>query len=109
MDRTFVTSLAVYFALALQGSAIKTYLENSGLNDPKRLFPATEWAPKYSVSKLVGDAVAGLTVGLMVLPQSLAYAGIAGLPNYFGVSCHFASVCSPCTPRLAPLGAAGIP
>lgn len=34
---------------------------------------------RYSTDDLVGDLVAGITVGLTVIPQALAYAGIAGL------------------------------
>lgn len=33
----------------------------------------------YSQQDAVGDLVAGITVGLTVIPQALAYAGIAGL------------------------------
>lgn len=34
---------------------------------------------RYSSEDVVGDLVAGITVGLTVIPQALAYAGIAGL------------------------------
>lgn len=47
--------------------------------------PIFKWVPKYNVTKLRGDIVAGLTVGLMVVPQSLAYASIAGLPPEYGL------------------------
>lgn len=43
-------------------------------------FPVLTWFPKYSIHDGVGDLVAGITVGLTVVPQSLAYAIIAGLP-----------------------------
>lgn len=45
----------------------------------KRL-PITQWLSKYNFEDAVGDLVAGITVGLTVIPQALAYAGIAGLP-----------------------------
>lgn len=35
---------------------------------------------RYSSDDAVGDLVAGITVGLTVIPQALAYAGIAGVP-----------------------------
>lgn len=41
--------------------------------------------PKYNSSSAVGDLVAGITVGLTVIPQSLAYANIAGLPAQYGL------------------------
>eukprot|EP00118_Oscarella_pearsei_P007846 m.39393 g.39393 ORF g.39393 m.39393 type:complete len:104 (+) comp32725_c0_seq8:34-345(+) len=44
----------------------------------KDRFPIVKWFPKYTRKKLVSDIIAGLTVGLMVVPQSLAYARIAG-------------------------------
>lgn len=45
----------------------------------KRL-PILNWLSKYSVDDAIGDLIAGITVGLTVIPQALAYAGIAGLP-----------------------------
>ena len=46
----------------------------------KERFPFIQWLRHYSLSCLVSDVIAGLTVGLMVVPQALAYASIAGLP-----------------------------
>ena len=43
-------------------------------------FPFVQWLSKYSPSNLISDIIAGLTVGLMVVPQALAYASIAQLP-----------------------------
>lgn len=45
----------------------------------KRL-PFLSWMPKYNAEDAVGDLVAGITVGLTVIPQSLAYGNLAGLP-----------------------------
>ncbi|XP_065828995.1 sodium-independent sulfate anion transporter-like [Oscarella lobularis] len=47
-------------------------------------FPIVKWLPKYNTKTLISDIIAGLTVGLMVVPQSLAYAKIAGFedPKY---------------------------
>jgi len=42
--------------------------------------PITKWLPKYDVSCAVSDAIAGITVGLTVIPQGIAYAGVAELP-----------------------------
>ncbi|XP_065339214.1 sodium-independent sulfate anion transporter [Cloeon dipterum] len=50
----------------------------------KRL-PITRWFPAYNVPFAVGDLVAGITVGLTVIPQALAYANIAGLPPQYGL------------------------
>lgn len=45
----------------------------------KRL-PILSWLPKYNSQDAIGDLVAGLTVGLTVIPQALAYSNMAGLP-----------------------------
>lgn len=39
----------------------------------------TEWLPEYNRDKFVCDLIAGVTVGLTVMPQALAYATLAGL------------------------------
>lgn len=41
--------------------------------------PIFQWAPNYDTHKLVSDLIAGITVGLTVMPQGLAYATLAGL------------------------------
>lgn len=41
--------------------------------------PVLRWAPEYNTHKLLCDVIAGVTVGLTVMPQGLAYATLAGL------------------------------
>ena len=43
------------------------------------------WLPNYKKKYLSGDISAGLTVGIMLIPQGMAYAMIAGLPPVFGL------------------------
>ncbi len=43
------------------------------------------WFSKYSSDILRDDAAAGLTVGVMLIPQAMAYAVIAGLPPIYGL------------------------
>lgn len=45
----------------------------------KRKLPIIQWLPKYSTKSFTRDMIAGLTVGLTVIPQGLAYAALAGL------------------------------
>ncbi len=45
----------------------------------KRL-PVLQWLPKYSTKDVVPDLLAGISVGITVIPQGLAYATLAGLP-----------------------------
>ncbi len=51
----------------------------------KRYFPILDWLPKYKKSYLAGDFSAGITVGIMLIPQGMAYALIAGLPPIYGL------------------------
>lgn len=46
----------------------------------KRL-PILQWLPKYTMTDAIGDLIAGITVGLTVIPQGLAYSSVAGLPT----------------------------
>ncbi|CAG7833194.1 unnamed protein product [Allacma fusca] len=55
----------------------------------QKVFPIIKWAPEYSRKKMVSDIIAGLTVGLTILPQGLAYATVAGLPPVYGLYSGF--------------------
>jgi len=48
-------------------------------------FFISQWAPDYTVGALRSDAMAGLTVGVMLIPQGMAYAVIAGVPPIYGL------------------------
>ncbi|CAH1044749.1 SulP family inorganic anion transporter [Halomonas sp. TD01] len=51
----------------------------------KRYFPILTWLPHYHKRLLGADVLAGLIVTVMVIPQSLAYALLAGLPAVVGL------------------------
>jgi SulP family sulfate permease len=51
----------------------------------KGFFPILEWLPKYQKSDFQGDLSAGLTVGIMLIPQGMAYAMLAGLEPIHGL------------------------
>lgn len=48
-------------------------------------FPIIGWLPRYNYRWIVNDFVAGLTLALMLIPQSLAYAKIADIPVQYGL------------------------
>ncbi|ORY02004.1 sulfate permease [Basidiobolus meristosporus CBS 931.73] len=58
----------------------------------KRVVPILSWGPKYNLNWFTFDLIAGLTVGFMLVPQSLAYAKLATLPVEYGLYSSFAGV-----------------
>ncbi|XP_008996117.1 sodium-independent sulfate anion transporter isoform X3 [Callithrix jacchus] len=55
----------------------------------QRKLPILAWLPNYSLQWLKMDFIAGLSVGLTVIPQALAYAEVAGLPPQYGLYSAF--------------------
>ncbi|XP_035721169.1 sodium-independent sulfate anion transporter-like [Vespa mandarinia] len=51
--------------------------------------PILAWLPKYRKEYIASDLVAGVTVGLTVIPQAIAYANVAGLPLQYGLYSSF--------------------
>ncbi len=54
-----------------------------------KVFPFLAWFKDYGVGKFKIDFLAGLTVALVLIPQSMAYAQLAGLPAYYGLYAAF--------------------
>lgn len=55
------------------------------------LFPFLRWFPMTGTS-LRADLIAGITVSLVLVPQSMAYAQLAGLPVVYGLYASFVPV-----------------
>lgn len=55
----------------------------------RRLIPLVSTLAGYKREWLKGDISAGLTVGIMLIPQGMAYAMIAGLPPIYGLYASF--------------------
>ena len=53
--------------------------------DLKNHIPILLWLPNYKKSWFKSDLFAGLTVGVILIPQGIAYAIIAGLPPIYGL------------------------
>jgi len=50
-----------------------------------KYIPLLGWIKTYNKKMLLSDSVAGLTVGIMLIPQGMAYALLAGLPPVYGL------------------------
>ncbi|RCV64987.1 sulfate permease, SulP family [Methanophagales archaeon] len=50
-----------------------------------RYLPILRWLPKYKPSWLRYDLISGLTIWAVLVPQAMAYAGIAGVPPIMGL------------------------
>ncbi|WP_148253928.1 SulP family inorganic anion transporter [Aidingimonas lacisalsi] len=51
----------------------------------KRYLPILQWLPHYNRHTLIDDTLAAFVVTLMIIPQALAYALLAGLPAVVGL------------------------
>jgi SulP family sulfate permease len=63
-------------------------LSNDNASKLARFFPFLAWFP-LKRETLIADVVAGVTVALVAVPQSLAYAQLAGVPPYYGLYAAF--------------------
>ncbi len=54
-----------------------------------RIFPFLAWASEINGATLRADIISGVTVALVLIPQSMAYAQLAGLPAYYGLYAAF--------------------
>ena len=51
----------------------------------KQFFPILDWLPSYKRTYVKDDLIAGVTVAILLIPQGMAYALIAGLPPIYGL------------------------
>ena len=51
----------------------------------KKIFPILNWILKYKPEYFKDDLLAGITVAILLIPQGMAYALIAGLPPVYGL------------------------
>jgi sulfate permease, SulP family len=54
-----------------------------------KIFPFLSWLKGYNTTSFRQDFIAGLTVALVLIPQSMAYAQLAGMPSYYGLYAAF--------------------
>ncbi|MEO9781925.1 MAG: sulfate permease [Sedimentitalea sp.] len=60
--------------------------------DLRRYLPVLEWGRTYDRSALSNDTIAAVIVTIMLIPQSLAYALLAGLPPEAGIYASIAPI-----------------
>jgi SulP family sulfate permease len=65
--------------------------ESLNMQAYKRFLPFLRWFP-YGMQTFRADLLAGVTVALVLIPQSMAYAQLAGLPAYYGLYAAFLPV-----------------
>ncbi|XP_035694740.1 sodium-independent sulfate anion transporter-like isoform X2 [Branchiostoma floridae] len=70
-------------------NGVKLVQETCSVRFLKKRLPIVAWLPRYNLEKFQGDLIAGLTVGLTVIPQGLAYAAVAELPLQYGLYSAF--------------------
>ena len=54
-----------------------------------KVLPFIDWFKDYDGGKFKIDLIAGITVAMVLIPQSMAYAQLAGLPAYYGLYAAF--------------------
>lgn len=50
--------------------------------------PITRWLRSYTKEKFISDIIAGVTVGVTMIPQSIAYAALANLTPEVSIALH---------------------
>lgn len=55
------------------------------LRSARKFVTITEWLPSYSFTSARKDLTAGLTVSVILIPQAMAYAMLAGIPPIYGL------------------------
>ncbi|CAF0758921.1 unnamed protein product [Didymodactylos carnosus] len=78
---------------------IKSYFQKLPASSKKyvrTLFPIFGWLPRYNLTWLIGDLIAGITVGVIIVPQGMGYAKVANLDPQYGLYSSFVGLCMYC-------------
>ena len=84
-SQTFIQTDATWHRFGSLASRGARAFPRASLEYVLEKFPIIGWLPKYNYRWLPNDVIAGLTLGMMLVPQSLAYASIATIPVQYGL------------------------
>ncbi len=74
------------------GEPLRRRLPTATLDYIVEKVPVAQWLPHYHPKWIIQDVIAGITIGVMFIPQGLAYAKIATIPVEHGLySCWIPS------------------
>nr|XP_050844486.1 sodium-independent sulfate anion transporter-like isoform X4 [Vespula vulgaris] len=75
-------------SISTEDAKRKKKKRNFSANSRKYLL-ILQWLPKYNQFQAISDVIAGITIGLTMIPQSIAYAALAGLTAQVSLLSHF--------------------
>lgn len=75
-------------SISTEDAKRKKKKKNFSANSRKYLL-ILQWLPKYNQFQAISDVIAGITIGLTMIPQSIAYAALAGLTAQYGLYSSF--------------------
>ncbi|KAF7408834.1 hypothetical protein HZH66_003371 [Vespula vulgaris] len=75
-------------SISTEDAKRKKKKRNFSANSRKYLL-ILQWLPKYNQFQAISDVIAGITIGLTMIPQSIAYAALAGLTAQYGLYSSF--------------------
>lgn len=78
-----MTSIASGATITLQKS--KREMLRSWLLRFIRKFFITKWILEYNMNFFISDLIAGITMGLILIPQSIMFSNLCGLPSQYGL------------------------
>lgn len=64
------------------------------LSTIRRKIHILTWIQQYNSNYFAADLIAGVTLGLTMIPQSIAYAALAGLASHYGLYAAFVGMFS---------------
>ncbi|XP_046483302.1 sodium-independent sulfate anion transporter isoform X2 [Neodiprion pinetum] len=86
-----MSNLSMKGSITIEEEEDEDKVESSTCVDKiSRFIPILEWFPRYTHLDAVSDLIAGITLGLTMIPQSIAYAALAGVSAQYGLYSAFA-------------------